>query len=154
MTLAVPLVPAPDPFGTCARFSGLPYLLFLDSSAQGTLSRYSFLAADPVAVARTPDAARDLLRTQRQPPLAGLPPFQGGIAGYIGYDWGAELERVTRPAADRYTPRIPDVVLAHYDWVIAWDHPKEQAWLISTGIGDGGRGMGARVNASSGSVTA
>jgi para-aminobenzoate synthetase component 1 len=133
VTLVVPLVPTPDPFGTCVRFSGLPYLLFLDSSAQGALSRYSFLAADPVAVARTPDAARDMLRGHRHRPLAGLPPFQGGIAGYVGYDWGAELERVARPPADRLTPQIPDVALAHYEWVIAWDHLEEKAWLIATG---------------------
>ena len=140
MTLAVPLVPAPDPFGTCVRFSGLPHLLFLDSSAQGALGRYSFLAADPVALARTPDEARALLRPHRRAPLPDLPPFQGGIAGYVGYDWGATLERVVRPPADRFTPQIPDVVLALYDWVIAWDHHEETAWLISTGFGDGGRG--------------
>lgn len=139
MTLVLPLVPAPDPFGTCVRFSGLPHLLFLDSSAQGTLGRYSFLAADPVAVARTPDEARALLRPYRRAPLPDLPPFQGGIAGYLGYDWGAALERVARPPADRFTPHIPDVVLALYDWVIAWDHLEDKAWLISTGIGDGRR---------------
>ena len=131
MTRALPLVPAPDPFDTCARFSGLPYLLFLDSSAQGALSRYSFLAADPVAVARTPQAARELLRAERPEPLAGLPPFQGGIAGYIGYEWGAALERVKRAAPDSITPKIPDVALAYYDWVIAWDHREAKAWLIS-----------------------
>ncbi len=131
MTGVLPLVPAPDPFDTCARFSGLPYLLFLDSSAQGALSRYSFLAADPVAVARTPEAARELLRAEQPSPLAGLPPFQGGIAGYIGYDWGAERERVTRPPPDCVTPQIPDVALAYYDWVIAWDHLEGKSWLIS-----------------------
>ena len=133
MTLVLPLVPAPDPFGTCVRFSGLPYLLFLDSSAQGALSRYSFLAADPVVIARSPEAARDMLRTHHHRPLAGLPPFQGGIAGYVGYDWGAELERVARPPADRLTPHMPDVALALYDWVIAWDHLEEKAWLIAIG---------------------
>ncbi|MGH7519957.1 MAG: aminodeoxychorismate synthase component I [Gemmatimonadales bacterium] len=139
MTIAEPLVPTPDPFGTCVRFSGLPHLLFLDSSAHGTPGggRYSFLTADPVAVARTLDAARDLLRPHRRSPLPGVPPFQGGIAGYLGYDWGAELERVARPAADRFTPQIPDVLLALYDWVIAWDHLEEKGWLISTGITDG-----------------
>ena len=142
MTLVLPRVPTPDPFGTCVRFSGLPYLLFLDSSAQGALSRYSFLAADPVAVARTPEAARDMLRGHPHRPLAGLPPFQGGIAGYVSYDWGAELERVARPTADRLTPQIPDVALADYDWVMAWDHLEGRAWIISTGIGDGGRGRG------------
>lgn len=133
MTLVLPLVPAPDPFGTCVRFSGLPYLLFLDSSAQGALGRYSFLAADPVAVARTPEAARDMLRPHQHDPLPGLPPFQGGIAGYVGYDWGAELERIVRPPADRLTPHLPDVALALYDWVIAWDHLEEKAWLIAIG---------------------
>lgn len=142
VTIVEPLVPTPDPFGTCVRFSGLPYLLFLDSSAQGALSRYSFLAADPVAVARTPEAARDLLRTHRHAPLPGLPPFQGGIAGYVGYDWGAELEHVARPRADRLTPNLPDVALALYDWVIAWDHTEGRAWIISTGIEDAGRGTG------------
>src|SRR5258707_7358399 len=74
-----------------------------------------------------------MLRTHRPRPLAGLPPFQGGIAGYIGYDWGAELEQVTRPPADRLTPNLPDVALALYDWVIAWDHLEEKAWLIAIG---------------------
>ncbi len=144
MTLAVPLVPPPNPFNTCARFSELPHLLFLDSSAHGTPGggRYSFLAADPVALARTPEAARALLRPHRRPPLPGLPPFQGGIAGYLGYDWGAELEHVARPGADRVTPQIPDVLLALYDWVIAWDHLEARAWIISTGIGEGEREKG------------
>jgi para-aminobenzoate synthetase component 1 len=129
VTHVLPLVPVPDPFATCVRFTGLPYLLFLDSSAQGALSRYSFLAADPVAVARTPEAAREMLRTHRRALLAGLPPFQGGIAGYVGYDWGAELEHVARPRADRLTRNLPDVALALYDWVIAWDHLEQKAWL-------------------------
>ena len=133
MTLVLSLVPAPDPFGTCVRFSGLPYLLFLDSSAQGALGRYSFLAADPVAVVRTPEAARDMLSGHQQRPLPGLPPFQGGIAGYVGYDWGAQLEHVVRPPADRLTPNLPDAALAFYDWVIAWDHLEEKAWLIAIG---------------------
>jgi para-aminobenzoate synthetase component 1 len=130
VTAVVPLIPAPDPFGTCVRLSRLPYLLFLDSSAQGILGRYSFLTADPIALARTPDEARALLRRQRHEVLPGLPPFQGGIAGYVSYDWGAELERVARPTPDRFTPQISDVLLGLYDWVIAWDHLEEKAWLI------------------------
>jgi para-aminobenzoate synthetase component I len=151
VTLAVPLVPTPDPFGTCVRLSGagLPYLLFLDSSAQedgaGALSRFSFLSADPVTVVRTPGnsdplgAARALLSPYRRAPLPGLPPFQGGIAGYLGYDWGAELEGVGRATADRAARASPDVLLGLYDWVIAWDHLEEKAWIISTGIDGTGR---------------
>ena len=34
-------------------------------------------------------------------PVSGLPPFQGGAAGYIGYDYGAVLERLPAPALRR-----------------------------------------------------
>jgi para-aminobenzoate synthetase component 1 len=144
--LIVELRPAPDPLETVPRFAGLPYLLFLDSaSREPRLGRYSFLAADPVVVIRAPDepdpiaAARSLLAAHTATALPGLPPFQGGIAGYLGYDWGARLERVRRPPGEPEPP-IPDVVLGLYDWVIAWDHGQGRAWIISTGIGDGGRG--------------
>ena len=51
------LVPAPDPARCCERLAGLPYRLFLDSaSARAPLGRYSYLAADPVAVVRSKGA--------------------------------------------------------------------------------------------------
>ncbi len=141
-SLVAELTPAPDPLETCARFLGLPHLCFLDSAAADSrLGRYSFLGADPVAVIRTPPerdplrAARGLLAPQRRDPIADLPPFQGGLMGYLGYDWGAELERVARPG--RNALAVPDVVLGLYDWVIAWDHLARRAWIVSTGIGEG-----------------
>jgi para-aminobenzoate synthetase component 1 len=133
VTLAVELTPAPDPLDACARFSDLPNLLFLDSSSRGALGRYSFLTADPIAlVGDTADplaAARALLAPHHRAPLPGLPPFQGGIAGYVGYDWGAELERVRRPAT--MDPQTPDAALGLYDWVIAWDHVARRAWIVA-----------------------
>jgi len=133
VTLAVELVPAPDPLDTCARFTELPHLVFLDSSARGALGRYSFLTADPVArVGADGDplvAARGLLAPHHRPPLAGLPPFQGGIAGYVAYEWGAGLEGVRRPSSDG--PSVPDAGLGLYDWVIAWDHAAGRSWIIA-----------------------
>jgi para-aminobenzoate synthetase component 1 len=118
------------------------------------LDQYSFLSADPVALVRSKGpvteirqavgviwttvpgdalaAARALLPPEPTPPISGLPPFQGGLAGYIGYDWGAVLERLPRPRYDDLS--VPDVVLGLYDWVIAWDHRIGTAWLISTGL--------------------
>jgi para-aminobenzoate synthetase component 1 len=132
VTLAVELAPAPDPLDACARFSELPNLVFLDSSARGTLGRYSFLTADPIAlVGDTGDplaAARSLLAPHVRAPHAGLPPFQGGIAGYVGYDWGAEQERVRRRAGG---VGAPDAVLGLYDWTIAWDHAQRRAWIVA-----------------------
>jgi para-aminobenzoate synthetase component 1 len=61
-----------------------------------------------------------------------LPPFQGGIAGYLAYDYGGVLERLPAPRYDDLN--LPDAVLGLYDWVIAWDHRAHRAWIISTGI--------------------
>jgi para-aminobenzoate synthetase component 1 len=118
------------------------------------LEQYSFLSADPVALVRSKGpvtqirqaastnwitvpgdalaAARAFLPRETVPPVSGLPPFQGGLAGYIGYDWGSVLERLPPTRYDDLS--IPDVVLGLYDWVIAWDHRIGTAWLISTGL--------------------
>jgi para-aminobenzoate synthetase component 1 len=149
------LVPAPDPVRCCERLDGLPYRLLLDSAvADARLGRYSFLTADPVAVVRSKGGEVECLdlvtrtrRTERGDPLsalralvqpystsavAGLPPFQGGMAGYVAYDWGLTLERLPAPRYDDLA--LPDIVMAVYDWVLAWDHASSQAWLISTGL--------------------
>ena len=62
---------------------------------------------------------------------SNLIPFQGGIAGYLAYEWGADLERVRRPRGDG--PHIPDAVLGLFDWVIAWDHVQGRAWIVAWG---------------------
>ena len=153
MPTVIELAEAPDPARCCELFAGLPYRLFLDSATPGTrLGRYSFVTADPVAVVQSKGAhteIRDatgartvdgdvlvhvgaLLGPHRHSALDGLPPFQGGAAGYVAYDWGRVLERIPE---NRYEDLgLPDAVFGIYDWVIAWDHGASRAWLISTGI--------------------
>ena len=149
------LVPPPNPVSCCELLGGLPYRLFLDSAARGTrLGRYSFLTADPVAVVRGKgthverldlptgikhavagdalDTIRALVAPHAVEATAGLPPFQGGAAGYLAYDWGRVLERL--PASRHDDLALPDVVFGVYDWVLAWDHDTSSAWLISTGL--------------------
>ena len=60
--------------------------------------------------------------------LEELPPFRGGAAGYIGYEYGGVLEQLPKPETDDVA--IPDVVIGLYDWVIAWDHAVGRAWII------------------------
>ena len=153
------LIPAPDPARCCEQLTGLAYRLFLDSSTARSnsgskLGRYSFLMADPVAVVRSrgrsttvhapndetvetveTDAlatVRRVLEPFRCAAVDGLPPFQGGAAGYLGYDWGLTLERLPAPRLDDLA--LDDVVIGLYDWVLAWDHLVGRAWLISTGM--------------------
>jgi para-aminobenzoate synthetase component 1 len=153
--IVLELDPLPEPFDLCSRCRDLPFLLFLDSAADpDNLGRFSFLTADPAVVARSKgtrterwtagsdswtaveggplELVRAWLRLHVAAPVAGLPPFQGGVAGYIGYDWGAGLEHV--PATRFDDLAIPDVMLGLYDWVVAWDHQLRRAWLVSTGI--------------------
>ena len=155
---------AGDPIEVVSRFLDLPYLLFLDSATGAApagdghqLGRYSFVTADPARVVRSRGrrteiggtgrpwapagadplvAARELLAPFAAEPVSGLPPFQGGVAGYIGYDYGAVLERL--PATRFDDLAIHDVVLGLYDWVIAWDHRLETAWIVSTGLPETG----------------
>src|SRR5437867_6739816 len=148
------LVPPPDPVRCCEQLEGLSHRLFLDSAAKGPLGRYSFLTADPIAVVRSKgsrteridrvsgtrvsvegdalDAVSALLADHATEPVEGLPPFQGGAAGYLAYDWGRVLERLPAPRYDDLA--LPDVVLGIYDWVLAWDHVSSRAWLVSTGL--------------------
>ena len=133
------LAPVPDPVRCCEQLDGLPYRLFLDSAAPGArLGRYSYVMADPVAVVRTRGdraalaSVRQLLAPHRAAAVDGLPPFQGGAAGYLAYDWGLTLERLPAPRFDDLG--LDDVVIGLYDWVLAWDHVAGKAWLISTGI--------------------
>ena len=148
------LVPVPDPEQVCERLAGLPYRLWLDSAAATSrLGQFSFVAADPQLVVQSLDreveivdrrggsrpyegdalaAVRHLLTPFTHNRIEGLPPFQGGAAGYIAYDWGRVLERLPAPRYDDIG--LDDVALGIYDWVIAWDHAARRAWLISTGI--------------------
>jgi para-aminobenzoate synthetase component 1 len=148
-----------DPAETAQRFLDLPYLLLLDSATGSLpsgeahpLGRFSFLTADPAVVVRSKGrrtevgregrwepadgdvlgVIRSLLAEWRTEAAPGLPPFQGGAAGYIGYDYGAVLERLPVPRYDDLA--IHDVVLGLYDWVIAWDHRVGAAWILSTGL--------------------
>jgi para-aminobenzoate synthetase component 1 len=155
LPLVEQLATVPDPADAAECFADLPYLLLLDSTADDhRTGRFSFLSADPSAIVRSRGGAaerRDGPGT-RWTPIAsdalaearawltpfhceskpGLPPFQGGAAGYIGYDWGATLERL--PSARYDDLHLSDVVLGLYDWVIAWDHCEHSAWIVSTGI--------------------
>lgn len=124
----------------CRRLVDLPHLLFLDSAQVGKLGRYSYVSADPVAwfQSSTKDAndpfqwMRDALRNHRLDTIAGLPPFQGGLAGLWGYDLAQRIETLPRPRFDEF--QTPDLALGLYDWVLAFDHHVGRAWIISTGV--------------------
>jgi para-aminobenzoate synthetase component I len=144
------LIPAPDPWDVCRRLAHLPHLLFLDSAGgPARLSRYSYVTAQPFgwlhargrdirlngrkAEATDPfPVLAGLLARYRTIPCGALPPFQGGAGGLFGYDLCHHLERLPRPRFDEFA--IPDLMVGFYDWVVAFDHVAQRAWIVSTGL--------------------
>ena len=111
--------------------------------------RFSFLGRDPALtlVARgrrvefdrppppgVPDdqgalaALEALLRAYRAPTIAELPPFHGGVVGYLGYDVVREIERLPHVPPDALG--MPDAVLSVTGHVTAFDHFRQRLYLI------------------------
>lgn len=139
------------PFELFPSFLREPYPLFLDSSlAHPRLGRYSYLMADPFLVLKSkgtqielwergcchkscgdPFAVlQELLRQRCTQHAEGLPPFQGGAAGYLGYDLCHHLEKLPQTSLDDVG--LPDMCLGFYDVAAAYDHMLQRAWLIAS----------------------
>ena len=79
------------------------------------------------------NALDGLLAAFRTSPLSGCPaPFQGGAAGFLAYDLGAEIEALPPPRCRDLD--VPDLELGFYDGVIAWNHRTRRCFVVSTGL--------------------
>ncbi len=116
--------------------------LLLDSAlVREHVGRYSYLMADPIRrwqIDRPQFGSNpfeELERAQQQwpiPAVPDVPPFQGGIAGLMGYELGLCWERVAAAAQNEF--EMPVLSAGLYDWVLAWDHEAQRCWLISHGL--------------------
>lgn len=120
--------------------AGKEHRLWLDSArADDTLGRYSFLMADPSEVIQAgplqvDEALNKLARLQHDFKLLtmeGLPPFQGGAAGYFSYDLNRHFEVVPETNFNEFN--LPLLSFGIYDVVFSWDHARREGWLVSTG---------------------
>lgn len=115
-------------------------------------ARYSFVGRNPVATLELRDgrialtgtpltanipldrgmlAALDaLIAAYRAPIIAELPPLQGGVMGYLGYDVVREIESLPDvPNDDR---RFPDAVMSIIGSLAAFDHWRQRVYLIES----------------------
>jgi len=141
-----------DPLAVFAALKHLPYSILLDSADLGhEAGRYSFIASHPIETLEAKDGVitltnwsaqekrggdpfsilQERLKHWRQDvkPVRGLPPFQGGAAGFFGYDLGRSLE--TLPDLAEASRDMPDMAVGIYDQVIAFDHRKNETWLFT-----------------------
>ncbi len=140
-----------DPLAVFAQFKNAPYSLFFDSAdLTHPLSRYSFIACTPQETIEASGTdilitrGKEQIRRKGNPfnavkerlsqfpaPTArdDLPPFQGGAAGFFGYDLARTLENL--PTQSRANPNLPDMCVGLYDRVIGYDHERRQAWIMA-----------------------
>lgn len=127
------------------RLLHLPHPLLMESALKRReLGRYSFLGVDPAQWFEDRGEPSDTAPPNAWLPLPQnwsdwvceahpeLPPFQGGLAGWMSYELSGRFEEL--PQA-RYRPfALPLQAWGLYDLVLAWDHHVNRGWLISQGL--------------------
>ncbi|MCC6597710.1 MAG: aminodeoxychorismate synthase component I [Alphaproteobacteria bacterium] len=140
-----------NPLEVFSALRHLPYSLLLDSADLGhPTGHYSFVVSHPIETIESKDGITTLTNWNKQKKyegdpftivqerlkhwidnvetVRGLPPFQGGAAGYFGYDLGRSLEKIPDTAQKN---ALPDMAIGIYDQVMTFDHRKNQAWIIT-----------------------
>jgi para-aminobenzoate synthetase component I len=136
--IAVELFPAPSTEQAFLAFEDLPHVAFLDSAmVHAPLGQYSFLTAEPLQfrqVSAKGVVDWNLLRRMNEFPferLEGLPPFQGGVVGVLGYELNRQLEKLPSTNFDDF--EFPPMSFGCYDTVLCWDHAANRCWIVSQG---------------------
>ncbi|WP_436010984.1 anthranilate synthase component I family protein [Phenylobacterium sp. LjRoot219] len=126
--------PWSDPAQVLSALGERPWTIgFLTGGAE---PGWSYVAADPAAVCTlAPEDSEDpiaalaaLLGPTVDPDPAG-PPFQGGVAGLLGYELGDRFEPIGLPRHDGW----PDLACARYDALLAFDHAQARVLAIGRG---------------------
>ena len=128
-------------FGLVCRERG-SFLLHsaLQTPSQG---RYSFWGSQPKSVFQSEDGFVTLDgHTQIDTPHEALKrlndkvqampsdpylPFSGGLVGFLGYEWGTQLENI----ASTTESAIPDCWFGLFDTIVTYDHLEKRAWIVS-----------------------
>src|SRR3990172_9037014 len=66
------------------------------------------------------EADKELLQRYRAVPVKGIPPFSGGLVGYVGYDMVRFFERLPDRATDDLD--LPDLYLMLVDTLLLFDN--------------------------------
>lgn len=144
--MSFPVVESLDPVPSIEHalqaFADWPSVLLFDSAQRrDRLGQFSFLTAAPYHFFELPQAklgmdpfepVKRYMQEHATERVDGLPPFQGGAAGLLSYELGGCWERLPTAPIDEF--HTPVLAMGLYDWVLAWDHQADRAWIISQGI--------------------
>lgn len=141
-------LPYASPEALYPAFAGKNSFLFESVRGPEKIARYSFIGFDPCMVFLAKDGVcetrslgkaslsrekplkrlGELLGMYSQLPVPELPPFQGGVAGLLSYDFVHYLERLPRTTLDDL--HLPDAHFFVVDRLISFDHKAKKAWAI------------------------
>jgi anthranilate synthase component 1 len=111
-----------DPYLTLRVKDGVAEWSWRRGAKAGQIERMT--CADPLAAARA--------ELERRPitPVAGLPRFHGGAAGYVAYEAAARFEP-TVPIPDADPLGLPEAVFMFSDTLLIFDHARHTAILMT-----------------------
>ena len=119
-------------------------------------SRFSFVGRNPQAtltlrdglistIGDVPDsvpldqgilaAMEALLDVYRAPVMEDLPPLQGGLMGFLGYDVIREVENLPNAAPD--DRHLPDATISVIGSLVAFDHWRQRVYMLESVAVDG-----------------
>jgi anthranilate synthase component 1 len=75
-------------------------------------------------------AMESLLSIYRAPVMHELPPLQGGLMGFLGYDIVREVEHL--PNTPRDDRKLPDATISMIGSLAAFDHWKQRVYLLES----------------------
>ena len=141
-------IPFLNPFEVYARVRSQDSLLFESLKGPAHVSRYAFIGIEPYLTFKAKDGLieidcqgrktfshrkplqrlRELLAAYAQEEIEWLPPFQGGAAGMLSYDFVRYFESLPETAIDDLN--VPDAHFFMFDRIITFDCKEKQSWVV------------------------
>ncbi len=137
----------------CSALQSQPHPFLLDSAmVMDHYGRYSYAGGDPFAVITSKGsqititdhrrttitqgdpftALQQMMKRYALPPAEAPTPFCGGAVGYFGYDLCHFIEDLPRTTVDDIA--MPDLYMALYDVIYAYDEATQVGYVLSTGL--------------------
>lgn len=111
------------------------YAFLLESAEKGEiLGRYSFIGYNPSSLMITKNGEdpipllRKYILSKKTPLIAGLPPFTGGVVGYISYDTVRVWEKL--PSIQKNDLGLPTSMMMLFPTILIIDHLKRELTIV------------------------
>jgi aminodeoxychorismate synthase component I len=141
-------VPFASPYEIYALFARPESFLFESVKGPDKIARYSFIGFDPCLTIKVKNFKTEIVSSgekyfaagnplvilkklsaaYKQKPFDFLPPFQGGLAGMLCYDFAQYLEQIPHTAIDDLS--LPDAHFFMFDKLIVFDHLLKKTRII------------------------